>query len=205
MSDDTLGAAARLLAGSRRVLVSTGAGMSRESGVPTLRDALEGLWAQYDPRQLATEQGFRANPARVWIWYAERRRRIEACAPHAGHRALAEMQNDFAEWTLVTQNIDGLHALAGSTDVLELHGNIRRTRCLDRDHPAGDALLHPTGEESRPPARSAGPCSGRMWYGSAKCSLPRPSHVRGRRRSAATSSSWSGHRGRFGPLPISPT
>lgn len=66
--------------------------MSRESGIPTFRDAQEGLWARFRPEELATERGFRSNPSRVWSWYAERRRRTQACEPHAGHRALLDLE-----------------------------------------------------------------------------------------------------------------
>ncbi len=131
---EDLARAADALAGARRVVVSTGAGMSKESGIPTFRDALEGLWAEFDPQELATEQGFRANPRRVWSWYAWRRRRVVEAAPHAGHLAVTELQRLLPSVTVVTQNVDGLHAAAGSEDVVELHGNIRRLRCLDAGH-----------------------------------------------------------------------
>jgi NAD-dependent deacetylase len=134
MTPEGLARAAEALLRAHRVVVSTGAGMSRESGIPTFRDAQEGLWARFSPQELATEQGFRANPARVWTWYAERRRRIRACAPHAGHHALVAMERIVPELTVVTQNIDGLHREAGSADVIELHGNIRRFKCLNRHH-----------------------------------------------------------------------
>jgi NAD-dependent deacetylase len=120
-----------LLRRARRVAVLTGAGMSAESGVPTFRDALTGLWARFDPAQLATPQAFRANPQRVWRWYAERRAGVLAAQPHAGHWALAQAAPRFERFSLITQNVDGLHARAGSRDVQELHGNILRSRCLD--------------------------------------------------------------------------
>ena len=135
MTPEGLERAAEWITGARRVVVSTGAGMSKESGIPTFRDALDGLWARYDPAQLAMEEGFRANPRRVWSWYAHRRRMIEACRPHAGHFAVAELESRVPALTLVTQNIDGLHAAAGSTDVVELHGSIHRCKCLDHGHP----------------------------------------------------------------------
>lgn len=148
VSPDALERAVRLLAGAERVVASTGAGMSRESGIPTFRDAREGLWARYDPEALATERGFRADPRLVWSWYAGRRKAIRACRPHAGHRALAELEGVVPELTVVTQNIDGLHVQAGSTDVVELHGNILRTRCLDAGHPFTGEL---SDEEGEPP------------------------------------------------------
>jgi NAD-dependent protein deacetylase/lipoamidase len=143
--------AAEWLANAERVLVSTGAGMSRESGIPTFRDALEGLWARYDPQELATELGFRRNPRRVWSWYAARRRTIAQAVPHAGYHALVEMESALPSLTVVTQNIDGLHALAGSRDVVELHGSIRRAKCLDRHHPFTGPVPDDGAEESDPP------------------------------------------------------
>ena len=111
---------------ARHVAVLTGAGISAESGVPTFQT---GFWAQYDPADLATPEGFERNPGFVWDWYAERRRTVKQVKPNPGHQALAEMQRRAARFTLITQNIDGLHQLAGSTEVLELHGNIQRSRC----------------------------------------------------------------------------
>ncbi|MDB5944367.1 MAG: NAD-dependent protein deacylase [Ramlibacter sp.] len=117
---------------ARRIAVLTGAGMSAESGVPTFRDALTGLWAKFDPAQLATEEAFRANPALVWNWYASRREAIAKVEPNAGHRALADFQQRHpGRLTLVTQNVDGLHQRAGSTGVLALHGNIAADSWLD--------------------------------------------------------------------------
>lgn len=154
VSPDAFERAVRLLAGAERVVASTGAGMSRESGIPTFRDAREGLWARYDPEELATERGFRADPPLVWSWYAERRRKIRACRPHAGHRALAELEALVPELVVVTQNIDGLHAAAGSRDVVELHGSIHRLKCLDAHHPfAGEA---PDTEGDPPPCPECG-------------------------------------------------
>jgi NAD-dependent SIR2 family protein deacetylase len=113
------------------VAVLTGAGMSAESGVPTFRDALTGLWAKFDPAQLATEAAFRANPALVWDWYAARREMIARVEPNAGHRALAQFQQRHpGRMTVITQNVDGLHQRAGSSAVLELHGSIHAVICL---------------------------------------------------------------------------
>jgi NAD-dependent deacetylase len=122
----------RWLAAAKRVAVLTGAGMSAESGVPTFRDAQTGLWAKFDPQQLATEEAFRANPAMVWDWYAFRREMIAKVEPNPGHRALAEFaQRHPKRLTLITQNVDGLHQRAGSVDVLALHGNIFEDKWLD--------------------------------------------------------------------------
>jgi NAD-dependent deacetylase len=151
---DGIARAAETIAGARRVVVSSGAGMSRESGIPTFRDAQEGLWARFSPEELATEAGFRADPRRVWSWYAWRRRRISSCAPHAGHRALVELEALVPEFAVVTQNIDGLHQLAGSGEVVELHGSIRRSKCLDRGHPFTGETPLPESEDAleEPPA-----------------------------------------------------
>ncbi|HET6232243.1 MAG TPA: NAD-dependent deacylase [Longimicrobiaceae bacterium] len=156
MTTEGLDRAAEWIARAERVVVSTGAGMSRESGIPTFRDAMEGLWAQYDPQELATEAGFRANPRRVWSWYAHRRRQIEKCEPHAGHYALAEMAPLVPHLTLGTQNVDGLHARAGSPDVIELHGNITRAKCLDHGHPFAGPLSSEAEDEDPPPCPVCG-------------------------------------------------
>jgi len=117
---------------AERIAVLTGAGMSAESGVPTFRDAQTGVWASFDPQQLATEEAFRANPSMVWDWYALRREMIAKVEPNAGHHALAAFAFKHPDrLTLITQNVDGLHQRAGSPDVLALHGNIAEDRWLD--------------------------------------------------------------------------
>jgi NAD-dependent deacetylase len=156
VSDRRLAEAIEWIRGAAEVVVSTGAGMSRESGIPTFRDAQEGLWARYDPEELATVRGFRTAPARVWGWYDGRRRRILESAPHAGHHALARLENALPALTVVTQNIDGLHQAAGSRRVVELHGSILRAKCLDRGHPfegelSGGARDTGSGGEVHPP------------------------------------------------------
>ncbi|HYW05406.1 MAG TPA: NAD-dependent deacylase [Longimicrobium sp.] len=151
MTPEGLARAAEILAGARRVVVSTGAGMSKESGIPTFRDAMEGLWAEFDPQALATEAGFRAAPRRVWSWYAWRRRKIGEALPNPGHFAVAELERLVPTVAVVTQNVDGLHAAAGSSDIVELHGNILRLRCLDRAHPFTGTLAEDDDEERDPP------------------------------------------------------
>lgn len=131
--DDTL---IRFLKSAESVTVLTGAGVSAESGIPTFRDALSGLWAQYDPEELATPQAFLRNPMLVWDWYAHRRELVQELKPNAGHYALAELQDLVPSLKLITQNVDGFHQLAGSRDVTELHGNITRVRCFDYGHSA---------------------------------------------------------------------
>lgn len=121
----------RDLAAAKSVAVLTGAGISAESGVPTYRDALTGLWAKYNPRELDTPGAFLRNPKLVWEWYVWRRQLVAQAQPNPGHLALAEMQSCFPEFHLITQNIDGLHQRAGSRKVIELHGNLQRTKCFD--------------------------------------------------------------------------
>jgi NAD-dependent deacetylase len=122
-------ALAATLRGAHAVAVLTGAGVSAESGVPTFRDAQTGLWAKFDPQELATPAAFARNPKFVWDWYAWRRERVGEAKPNPGHYALAAMERHVADFLLVTQNVDGLHQAAGSARVVELHGNIRRVRC----------------------------------------------------------------------------
>ncbi len=121
------------LRAARRVAVLTGAGISAESGVPTFREAQTGLWARYNPEELATPEAFRRNPRLVWEWYAWRKERVRQAEPNPGHLALADMERRIAEFTLITQNVDGLHRRAGSQQVLELHGNLFRVKCFDED------------------------------------------------------------------------
>ena len=116
---------------ARSVLVLTGAGMSAESGIPTFREAQTGLWAQYRPEELATPEAFREHPARVWRWYEERRAGVRQARPHAGHRALVELAALLPAVHIVTQNVDGLHQMAGSRDVIEFHGNFAWQRCME--------------------------------------------------------------------------
>lgn len=123
------------LKAARRVAVLTGAGVSAESGVPTFRDAQTGLWASFRPEDLASPEGFRENPRRVWEWYAWRRGLVGQVAPNPAHVALVACERLFPQFTLITQNVDGLHQRAGSRHVIELHGNITRTKCFEEDLP----------------------------------------------------------------------
>ena len=122
------------LKNAQHVAVLTGAGISAESGVPTFREAQTGLWAQYDPQELATPQAFQRNPKLVWEWYAWRRDLVAKAEPNAGHLALVELERLVPEFTLITQNVDGLHGRSGSQNIIELHGNITRTKCFDNHH-----------------------------------------------------------------------
>jgi len=124
---------AEKLRGARRVVALTGAGVSAESGVPTFRGA-DGLWREFRPEELATPQAFARDAVLVWEWYDWRRQKVAACAPNDGHRALAELGRRSSapfEFDLVTQNVDGLHRLAGSNPVWELHGSLWNLRCTD--------------------------------------------------------------------------
>ncbi|GAB2502028.1 NAD-dependent deacylase [Lysobacter humi (ex Lee et al. 2017)] len=114
-----------------RFVFLTGAGMSAESGVPTFRDGLTGLWSRFDAESLATPQAFRRDPALVWGWYRWRASQLLAVQPNAGHRAIAEMERRGARVDVVTQNVDDLHERAGSTRVLHLHGRLLQSRCID--------------------------------------------------------------------------
>ncbi len=112
----------------------TGAGVSRESGLATFRDAQDGLWAKYDPMELATLDAYQRNPEMVWDWYEYRFGKVATARPNPGHLAIAAMERIFRRVTVITQNVDGLHQDAGSSDVIELHGSIRRYRCLSGRH-----------------------------------------------------------------------
>jgi NAD-dependent deacetylase len=118
------------LRSAKRVLALTGAGISAESGVPTFRDAQTGLWAKYRAEELATPEAFEKNPRLVWEWYSWRRELVGKAEPNAGHHALVTLEQRYDDFTLVTQNVDGLHERAGSRNVVELHGNIARTLCF---------------------------------------------------------------------------
>lgn len=117
-----------LVASGERVVAFTGAGISSESGIATFRGRY-GLWEQERLEDVATPEGFRRDPGRVWSWYDKRRVQIAAAAPNAGHRALARYEARHSDFLLVTQNIDGLHHAAGNRRVLCLHGEIFRVRC----------------------------------------------------------------------------
>ena len=113
---------------AKAVVVLTGAGISAESGVPTFRGD-QGLWHNFKPEELATPEAFARDPKLVWEWYDWRRQIIAPAEPNAGHRALVKIQHEKPNFTLITQNVDGLHEKAGSWRVLKLHGDIWRLRC----------------------------------------------------------------------------
>jgi NAD-dependent deacetylase len=117
------------LLAARHVVVLTGAGISAESGIPTFRDRVEGLWSKYRMEDLSTPAAFRRDPQLVWEWYAHLREAMRRAEPNPGHYALVELERRVPRLTLLTQNIDDLHRRAGSSAVVELHGNIFRARC----------------------------------------------------------------------------
>lgn len=122
------GLALRRLKQAEHITVFTGAGMSAESGIPTFRDCFEGLWAKYDPMDVATPRAFQAHPQLVWDWHVQLAETVRRAIPNAGHRAVAQLQAAVKKVTVVTQNIDNLHQAAGSTEVIELHGNLFRLK-----------------------------------------------------------------------------
>jgi len=121
----------RLLQHVQRIAVLTGAGASQESGLRTFRDSQTGLWSQYKPEDLASPQAFARDPKLIWDWYAWRPEAVKSVRPNAGHYALVEIEKQIRQFTLITQNVDGLHRMAGNQNVLELHGNIQRVRCSE--------------------------------------------------------------------------
>lgn len=154
--------------GCRRLVILTGAGVSKESGIPTFRDKLTGLWEGYDPTQLATPEGFLKDPPLVWRWYDWRRKLVSDAQPNAGHLAIAQLEQKMST-TVITQNVDQLHQRAGSRNVLELHGNILTFRCFDRGHQADAEVI--AGLESPPLCQCGSPLRPNVvWFGEA---LPR--------------------------------
>jgi NAD-dependent deacetylase len=121
---------AKAIARSPKVVVLTGAGISQESGVPTFRGN-DGLWKNFRAEELATPQAFEKDPVLVWKWYDWRRGLIKPLKPNAGHRALVDLERKVEDFTLVTQNVDGLHKVAGSRNPVEIHGTIWRLRCVE--------------------------------------------------------------------------
>jgi NAD-dependent deacetylase len=162
--------AARLLGEARAVAVLTGAGISAESGVPTFRGP-DGLWRNFRPEDLASPQAFARDPATVWEWYRWRRRRMSTAQPNPGHAALVSLERRVPRFTVITQNVDGLHARAGTRSLIELHGNIWRDRCCaDPPH-----VVHHEPDEPEPDQPAPVPicrCGARLrpdvvWFGEA--------------------------------------
>ncbi|MEH0827444.1 MULTISPECIES: SIR2 family NAD-dependent protein deacylase [unclassified Micromonospora] len=170
--------AAQLLGGARRVVVFTGAGISAESGVPTFRDDLTGLWARFDAQQLATAEAFHADPDLVWGWYEWRRARVSRAEPNPGHLAIAAIQTRVLDSTVITQNVDDLHERAGTRAPIHLHGSLFAPRCIaPAAHPASfeDTSEGEPGqphEGGRVPPPQCASCSalvrpGVVWFGEA--------------------------------------
>jgi NAD-dependent deacetylase len=137
--DEQIARLAALMKENRRVTVLTGAGVSAASGVPTFRGS-GGLWRSYDPMTLATPQAFAKDPALVWEWYDWRRQLIAAAQPNPAHHVIAEWSRTLPGFTLITQNVDGLHERAGTERVLRLHGSIWEVRCMGRACRSGTRL-----------------------------------------------------------------
>lgn len=116
------------------VAVLTGAGISAESGIKTFRDP-DGLWSKFDPIELASINGFMSNPELVWGWYRHRVEIVESAKPNLGHITLSEMEDLFEDFSITTQNVDGLHQRAGSLKVFELHGSIVKNKCFSCNRP----------------------------------------------------------------------
>ena len=162
---------------ARRIVVLTGAGMSAESGIPTFRDALTGLWSKFDPQTLATPEGFKRDPALVWGWYEARRRGVMRAVPNAGHLALHDLStlHGIDDLTIVTQNVDDLHERAGSRQVIHLHGSLFAPRCLACGRPTEHVEQHAAGLEDDGSDRAIPPprcqhCNGLVrpgvvWFG----------------------------------------
>ncbi len=128
MTDDELDELVAALRTASSVFVLTGSGISAESGLPTFR-GVGGLWRTHRVEELASPEGFAADPVLVWTWYNERKAAHRSAQPNAGHAALATLEERISDFTLATQNVDSLHLRAGSRNVLELHGSLRETRC----------------------------------------------------------------------------
>ncbi len=159
-----------LIATANSIVALNGAGVSAESGIPTFRDALTGLWARYNPEELATPQAFGKNPQLVSRWYDQRRCDVLKCMPNAGHIALARLEETCRQkgrpFTLITQNVDRLHRAAGSQNVIELHGNLFTWRCIDCGWEADES--GPAFDEHPPRCECGGlRRPGVVWFGEA--------------------------------------
>jgi NAD-dependent deacetylase len=166
--DGELDRAAKILNIAKQVAVFSGAGVSAESGVPTFR-ASDGLWEGHRIEDVATPEGFENDPDLVWAFYNARRENVGNVKPNAGHTAIADLEKLVDRVTVATQNVDGLHLVAGSTTVHELHGSLRETRCLSC------GVVKNRGLEVLGPRPKCPVCDGQLrpnivWFGE---SLPR--------------------------------
>jgi NAD-dependent deacetylase len=151
------------LRGATSVFVLTGSGISAESGLPTFR-GVGGLWRTHRVEELASPEGFARDPVLVWTWYNERKTAHARAQPNAGHTALAQLERAFGDFTLATQNVDSLHLRAGSSNVLELHGDLREARCT------GCGIRRALDENGLPASQIEHACGGRLrpnivWFG----------------------------------------
>jgi NAD-dependent deacetylase len=165
---------------AQRAAALSGAGMSVESGLPTFRSGSRALWRNHDPMTLATPEAFARDPALVWEWYRERLRAHGAAQPNPGHVALAELERRVPSFTLITQNVDGLHVRAGSHDVIELHGDVRTSRCVR----CGERVPTPIDGETPPQCACGGMLRPNVvWFGEA---LPPGAYERAYEAAAAS-------------------
>ena len=150
------------------ITVLSGAGISAESGVPTFRDDETGLWAQYDPYEISSTDGWQKHPERVWAWYLWRHHLVKEVAPNDGHRAVAAWQ-DYADVTVITQNVDDLHERAGSRNVHHLHGSLAEfwcDTCGSRYHGPLPDMAEPVLEKTPPSCECGGLIRpGIVWFG----------------------------------------
>lgn len=142
-ADDPICELAQWFKAARSVAVLTGAGTSAESGIPTFRDAQNGLWSRFDPEDLATARAYQQDKALVWGWYVWRMAMVRAAQPHAGHVALSELASIKPSPSIITQNVDDLHERAGVKDVVHLHGSLFASRCFACGRLHGDVHLPP--------------------------------------------------------------
>ena len=151
-----------------RIAVLSGAGISAESGVPTFRDDETGLWAQYNPYEISSTDGWQKHPERVWAWYLWRHHLVKEVSPNDGHRAVAAWQ-DYADVTVITQNVDDLHERAGSKTVHHLHGSLAEfwcDTCGSRYHGPLPDRAEPVLEKTPPSCECGGLIRpGIVWFG----------------------------------------
>jgi NAD-dependent deacetylase len=130
IDNEKIAVAVQRLLSAKSVVILTGAGISKESGIPTYRDPLEGIWTQYDPQEMATVKGFAADPKRGWEWHEHWRTLMIQTQPNSGHHAIVDLESLLSNVVVLTQNIDRLHQSAGSKTVIELHGTVHEHKCF---------------------------------------------------------------------------
>lgn len=164
--------ATNALLNAKRIVCLSGAGISAESGIPTYREDLTGLWALHKPQHLDTAKAFRENPRLVWGWYLWRRQQAAQAKPNLAHLALRDMASSVRTVSIITQNIDDLHERAGSLDVLHLHGTLSTPKCFACHRPAvlaaSQSVISEKGVLVEPPRCTR--CNGKLrpgmvWHG----------------------------------------